>query len=320
MLSSARLRALWIPALSAALPLGGCSFDTAALDELRCERTAHCGPLSYCTDAGFCLSSHADSTPDGPRDAEVDLCSPGSDDDGDGVDNCQDNCLAVANATQLDSDGDRAGNECDCLPTNQAYALTVVADMFDTGMGGLVGVTGSWSVGGGFLEQTTADGKALSWVPGVDSAAHFINANLRVGVNGTQAIGKNAAGLIFRASGLTASAGTAYLCGVDLAMPRTLFLARANFSGTGSLTTLDSEPLMPTFSFDPGAQSWASFHALNVATDGDVMNCRLTNSLDPGEIVEVSASDTMLGSGSAGFFTLGTESDFGFVTACGDAP
>lgn len=51
--------------------------------------------------------------------AQCDLLLDGSIDcDGDGVDNCTDNCLYAANANQLDSDADGVGNACDCAPDN----------------------------------------------------------------------------------------------------------------------------------------------------------------------------------------------------------
>jgi hypothetical protein len=125
---------------------------------------------------------------------------------------------------------------------------------------------------------------------------------------------------MIRVSDLTTTGGTAVLCGVDLGAPRTLFMARVDFSGAGSLSELTSSPIQPTFSIDPGAANWAEAHSLNVATEGDQITCRLTSSIDPSEIVEIGASDSTLASGSAGFFALGTAVDFHNVAACGDPP
>ena len=43
----------------------------------------------------------------------IETVTPFTDADGDGVDNCSDNCPGVANAAQTDTDGDGAGNVCD---------------------------------------------------------------------------------------------------------------------------------------------------------------------------------------------------------------
>ncbi len=43
-------------------------------------------------------------------------CEPGNDDDGDGVDNCDDNCPNDYNPDQSDGDGDGAGDVCDGCP------------------------------------------------------------------------------------------------------------------------------------------------------------------------------------------------------------
>ena len=36
--------------------------------------------------------------------------------DGDGIPNTSDNCILVANPTQVDDDTDAIGNDCDCAP------------------------------------------------------------------------------------------------------------------------------------------------------------------------------------------------------------
>jgi hypothetical protein len=54
--------------------------------------------------------------------------TPNGDEDGDGVDYLSDNCILVANADQLDSDGDAEGNACDNDDDNDNVAD--VADAF----------------------------------------------------------------------------------------------------------------------------------------------------------------------------------------------
>ena len=48
------------------------------------------------------------------------LCESGGDGDGDGIPNACDNCPAVSNATQLDTDVDNRGNACDSCPQDPA--------------------------------------------------------------------------------------------------------------------------------------------------------------------------------------------------------
>jgi hypothetical protein len=66
--------------------------------------------------AGYCepLGGGGDGSIDAPPDACT-TCAPG-DQDGDGVKDSDDNCPAVANATQDDEDGDGLGDVCDPCP------------------------------------------------------------------------------------------------------------------------------------------------------------------------------------------------------------
>jgi hypothetical protein len=317
MLCSVRVRLLATLAL-----LGACSFDSSKLDALRCNTDDDChDSLKHCC-GGYCLlaAGCTDMGPgDGHADATADVVSDRDlrDDDGDGVANWQDNCPEVPNADQTDSDGDGAGNACDCLPTNPGYAATLDDDLFDSDTGTLVGVSGTWAVsGGGLFRQTAPDGKAFSWVPGASSAAHFISTTMKVNAAGTAALGHNAAGVILRAQNLTASAGTAYLCGVDLAAPRSVWIARVDLAGAGTLVELASAALP----FEPGASMWAGFNGIHAEANGDSVTCRCINGSDSTQTVDVSASDASYATGSAGFFTLGVQADFGYITACGDRP
>jgi hypothetical protein len=54
--------------------------------------------------------------------------TPNGDTDNDGVDNLADNCAAVSNANQLDTDSDAAGDVCDTYPQNPLYSADTDRD------------------------------------------------------------------------------------------------------------------------------------------------------------------------------------------------
>jgi hypothetical protein len=76
----------------------------------------------------FTLIIEFNDNPPGGADiyiAEIELCALGTDSDGDGVDDCADNCPATSNPDQIDSDGDGLGDACDSCLTDPS------ADDFD---------------------------------------------------------------------------------------------------------------------------------------------------------------------------------------------
>ena len=75
---------------------------------------------NFCVSGGGTLVLHVDSTPGVP------------DSDGDGVDDCADNCPALANPDQADADGDGIGDACDNCP---ALANPDQADTDANGVG-----------------------------------------------------------------------------------------------------------------------------------------------------------------------------------------
>ena len=81
----------------------------------------------------------------------ISASQPQSDEDGDGVIECLDNCPLVANETQSDTDGDGVGNLCDNCP---AEVNPDQADWNDNGRGDaceeppVVASVGDWSPGG----------------------------------------------------------------------------------------------------------------------------------------------------------------------------
>src|SRR5207247_3136089 len=73
-------------------------------------------------------ASPLQAAPGGSRDAFVakvnasPLCDPQLDSDGDGINDCDDNCPTVANRDQADSDGDGRGDACDPDADGDGYS------------------------------------------------------------------------------------------------------------------------------------------------------------------------------------------------------
>lgn len=110
----------------------GC-FDPNAQPGSPCGENGACPGALVCVN-GTCQRDGSDpdaSIDSPPADAEVDamidaLTTP-TDNDGDGVTNMQDNCVAMSNADQHDEDADSVGDVCDNCPhvanANQANAM-----------------------------------------------------------------------------------------------------------------------------------------------------------------------------------------------------
>ena len=129
----------------------------------------------------------------------------GADDDRDGVLNTADNCPTVANANQVDADGDRAGDACDSTPNGpdvdgdgvgelvdncDTVANQSQADRDKNGRGDLCdvpGVTGKnrvvgklWKLTAGVSEKTTLRAKLQRRSGGVyRTSAYFSKASVR---------------------------------------------------------------------------------------------------------------------------------------------
>lgn len=111
------------------------------------------------------------ASPDG---ASAQAASKETDADGDGVPDSQDNCLAVANKTQLDSDGDGYGNACDADLNNDGFTNALDTALF-RGQLGKRGQAGDIN-GDGIVNSldTARFSKLIGKVPG-PSALHFIS-------------------------------------------------------------------------------------------------------------------------------------------------
>jgi len=300
--------------------LAACSFDRGALDELRCRSNDDCAPGIYCRD-GYCLALDRNqdaAVPDMTPQPDAEICRDPDDEDEDGL-TCDDLCPGLSSPDNTDNDGDGAGNPCDCQREDAAFAATLIDDLFNEDAGLLTGVVGIWQFVSGFYQQLQDNGVTLSWIADANSEDFSINTSLFVRQNGSAGLGHNAAGVIFRAQNLTPSAGTAYLCGVNLATPRRAWLAVMDF-GAGTVTELDSISLP----FNPPAANWPDPHFIRLVAIGDEISCTVCDGtvtpLCSSGAVTATATDATHTEGTVGFFTFGTEADFNFMKACGDPP
>lgn len=248
----------------------------------------------------------------------MEVCRDPDDTDGDGL-TCDDLCPGLNTVDNTDNDGDGAGNACDCQRENAAFAATLIDDLFNEDPGTLTGVIGIWQFVSGFYQQLQENDVALSWVADANSKDFSVYTSMFVRQNGTAGLGYNAAGVSVRVQNLTSTTGTAYLCGVDLATPRRVWLARLDH-GAGAVNELDGA----TLPFNPPASNWPDPHFIRLEVIGNEITCTICDGtvtpLCSTGFAIASAIDSTYTAGTVGFFTLGTETDFNFLRACGDPP
>ncbi|GEM_PF-4155500 len=200
-----------------------------------------CGENGACPGALVCVSgtcqrdandpdASVDSAPpaDAEVDAMVDAITTPTDNDGDGVANMQDNCVALANADQHDEDNDSVGDVCDNCPhianANQTNAMDndSVGDVCDPNptLGGdsiarflpmhvvppMVTTLGTWTQMGDAYVHTNNQDSALVVQGGPWT-------NTTVLISGTQQA--NIVPQVWVAATVGESAGGYYHCGYD---------------------------------------------------------------------------------------------------------
>ncbi|MBP7147527.1 MAG: thrombospondin type 3 repeat-containing protein [Acidobacteria bacterium] len=182
--------------------LGVCAAGTLLCDggELVC--LANLGPGPELCNA---LDDDCDGTVDDAADS-----------DGDGFDNCNDNCVDAANANQADADGDDVGDVCDCRPNDPANpppppigaTLSVARQPDNSTVVSWVAAPGEpynayrgWQITGDpfafnqqCLENRSSDTSAVDTLVPRSGVAYFYLASVTCGSNAESSLGDTSAG------------------------------------------------------------------------------------------------------------------------------
>ena len=267
--------ALWIGA--------GCVFKDGAADPYRCP----CGDGLVCVD-GICVPA-GDGGPDG-------TAPDGPLPDGPGPDG-----TAPADAQ---NDGQRdAPKQQDAAPGCTFDPLTA-----DAGTFAAVLTSTSWQFSAAGYAQTITDDLHTSWIAGSGGDQVSIQAVVTPIAQGRPLFSNpngnfaSLAGVMVRASSLSATSETGYFCGVDLRGQRLLLgrMAGAYSPSHGTFTILDEQAM--TVNVNTG-------YLLKAQAQGGAISCT-------SELIQVNATDPTIATGSVGFYTLGARARFNDAMYC----
>jgi hypothetical protein len=265
----------------------GCVFKGGGADAFRCGPGATCGSGLECVD-GICVTAV-------PADGGADGVEPDGPTDGPGDDG---------------PDGPGPGDAPHDGPGQQDAAPGCVFDPLATDLGTFTPVLASttWQFGSGNYNQTYTDDLHVSWIAGT-GGDHVSMQVLVTPVaqgrplfdtpNGNFA---SVAGVVVRASSLSATSVTGYLCGVDLRGQRLLLgrMAGAYSPSHGTFTILGSEAMTVALN---------TSYLVQAAAEGGAVTCT-------SGAAQVSANDATTPTGSVGLFTLGARARFADAMYC----
>lgn len=315
-------------ALALLCPALSCHFNSEKLEQRSCQSRDACEEGFVCCH-GYCvlrITCSDGGTADFNVDRGADTTDPALDKDGDGVNDTEDNCPDVANKSQQDADKDQVGDLCDCAPTDNVFAKTLlkVTDFTDTTLFTAIESDANWSIvkqgTQGLLRQASTDGLQRTKSSVAGTTSYLATATLLFRQGGDDGLSVpsdniSMAGIILRGDKMAAASGDGYYCGVDLVNWR---IAIGRTSGSdladGNLHLFSDPFSNPGKSITQGVQINQPYK-VEFRVVGDQLNCEVV--LADNSRITTSTTDATLTSGQMALFTVGAAADYETVTICG---
>ena len=307
----------------------GCQFNAARLEDRQCSTRSKCN-TGYTCCRGYCISLA--NCPDAGADFQgvFDLGEPDIDrtldKDGDGVANASDNCPSTYNPSQADADQDKAGDACDCAPTNSNFVRTSVDIKSFTSPVPFTPVdqASDWQLTTGVLVQHSKDGvrrAAHSVFTGLSDA--FATVKLQLHGEGDDGLtipakGVSMAGVILRTGKLAPGNGDGYYCGLDIKNNRLVIGETAGAELKQGVFKLHPDPSNiadpPGLKISKTVQLKQSYIIKFQVVDTSLV-CQVVLS-DGITLVETTLKDSSLTTGGMALFTVGASAQFDSVKIC----
>jgi hypothetical protein len=305
---------LVITVVAAALGFGlvaSCSFDGGRADEYRCGSGGTCPDGYYC-DYGICVATAA--LQDAGADAPAPTDGPASTDGPVAGDGPLPDAPVTDAPPQQDAVPQDVAPQQDAVqedaPPQQDAGSGCLFDPLTADLGHFTPVltAASWQYGAAGYAQSDANDLHLTWVSGSGGDAVSLQVLVQPTAQGQAQFDNpkgnfaSVAGVVVRASGLTATNVTGYLCGVDLRGQR-LLLGRMQgtyAAGNGDFTVLGQQAM--TVALD-------GHYPVTADAQGTTITCSSGTTT-------LSVTDATIATGSVGLFTLGARATFSAALYC----